>query len=758
MRQDQQTFQRGVTAALLGGAVQLGVALALLVMALWIGGAALEAATWHAFGGLGVWLVLVLVYQQHRLVQLEAMETEELSRAHGAESSIFETSADELARARKRLERFQKWGLPIASFVTAAYLVGVGGWLALGNAELLQAQPLGAEALTLTDRQAAVLGEGALGHKGPVALLLFGLAFIGFVISRYIAGMGRLGQWSMLRGGAGYLMGSTLIAAVIAIGYALLYGTIGWLLKGLAVAVPAVMIILGAEMVVNLVLTVYRPRKPGEMPKPAFDSRVLSLLTTPESIARTINEAINYQFGFEITRSWFWQLLSRAAGYLVLLGIAVLLIASCFVVVKPDQQAIVTRFGQVVPADRASGAWGHGPGLLVKLPWPIDSVQRYDVTAIRRIGLAGGAVGLKEDVAILWTNEHYEGDPVNLIVAQRGDLPETDRFMPSVNGVDRPIAGPDAAPPDVEAPLREGVNDGDGGDGTGDQAATDQPAAAPAVSLVNAEVFVDYQIENLRQYVTAAARESRHGLDGMTGADRVLRDVAELTLSRYLYRRDIDGWLGVGRSEASGDLRAMIQALADERELGVRIVAVSVASIHPPAGVAEAFHRPIEAEQERLATIERARQQAIQTLVEAAGTRAQAERIREQIELKNRMEAEGGAEAALREQRERIETLVLAAGGEAAEMLARARADRWSTENSERGRVALFNEQRLAYRAAPDYYRLQEYLDALEAGLAEARKFVLLADRDQTTLRFDFKDIDTGLGGLDLGNTDADNE
>lgn len=735
MRQDHKTFQRGATTALLGGMVQLFIAVALLIIGLWIGGAALHAAAWHAFGGLGVWLVLALVYQQHRIVALEAMEAEELSRTHGADSSIFETSADELSRARARLERFQKWGLPIVSLLTAGYLIGVGGWLLVSNLPLLEAAPLGAEALELTGRQAQVLGERAMTNKGPIAFLLLALAFIGFVVSRYLAGMARVEAWSMLRGGAGYLMGATLISVAILVGYALLFGTIGWLLKALAVAVPAAMIVLGAETLLNLLLTVYRPRRPGEMPKAAFDSRLLSLLTTPESIARTINEAINYQFGFEITRSWFWQLLSRAAGYLVLLGIIVLLAASSIVVVKPHQQAIVTRFGQVVPADPETGVWAHGPGLLIKWPWPVETVERYDVSVVRRVGLAGAQTGLKEDVPILWTNEHYKGDAINLIVGQREDVPEVGDYQPLGEGGR------------VVAPLREQTAPAEGG-----QQQTPE-ARAPSVSLVNAEVFVDYRVDNLRQYVTAAASAEAIEADGtFRGADALLRDLAERALSRYLYQRDVDGWLGEGRRRAGPDLQRIIQAEVDQRQLGLRIVTVSVASIHPPQPVADAFLLPIEAEQARLTTIERAREQAIETLVEAVGTRAQAERIREQIAVKNEMEAANAEPAAQREQREKIEALILASGGEAAGIIAEARADRWETENTERGRVAMFNERLRAFRAAPGYYRLQAYLDALASGIGDARKFVLLADRDETTLRFDFTDIETGIGQLDFGD------
>ena len=46
----------------------------------------------------------------------------------------------------------------------------------------------------------------------------------------------------------------------------------------------------------------------------------------PDSLVRSINEAVNYQFGFDLTSTWGYQLLVRSALKLVGTGLVVLLL------------------------------------------------------------------------------------------------------------------------------------------------------------------------------------------------------------------------------------------------------------------------------------------------------------------------------------------------------------------------------------------------------------------------------------------------
>ena len=120
------------------------------------------------------------------------------------------------------------------------------------------------------------------------------------------------------------------------------------ILIGICWGIPLFMLAVSAEIVINFVLNLYRPRMHGESPRPAFDSKTLSLFASPDSLVRSINEAINYQFGFDITSSWGYQLLLRSVAWLIGLAVLVLLCMSAMVVVEPTQQAIRIRQGEIV--------------------------------------------------------------------------------------------------------------------------------------------------------------------------------------------------------------------------------------------------------------------------------------------------------------------------------------------------------------------------------------------------------------------------
>ncbi|MBI1371090.1 MAG: hypothetical protein GC162_20870 [Planctomycetes bacterium] len=703
MTEDQQTYQRAAGASLLGLGVQLLVSLGLLILSLWAGNGLMKEgnqslplmfATWHAFGGLALWVSLWLVYQQHKLERIEALEAEQLAARHGTDTSIFETTIDDLSVARRRLAWLYKWIVPTISLLTSAYLITVGVLLLR----------------TWQGSKGGVLPT----NVGMTLAFCSGLCLVTFLVSRYLAGMARQPAWSLLRGGAGYLMGTVLITAALAITLTMAHFDVRAPYEALAPIIPAFMIVIGIEIVLNFILDIYRPRKPGEIPRPAFDSRVLSLLTSPESIAHTINEAINYQFGFEITRSWFWQLLSRVFGTLVLFGVAAMLAMSCLVVVQPNEQALVTRFGRLAggPLD---------PGLHFKLPWPISSANFYDVSSVRIIDVGSGNVDetamnpeeeaplQTEDKPILWSNKHLTGE-TNLIVA------------PSPY---------EASPSEQE--------------GTG-------TTSSPRNSLVNAEVIVQYRISDLVQYVLANADADE---DDAQKRDMRLRNLAGLEVSRLLLQHDIDQWIGPARLTAGKELRERLQKSVDEKKLGFEILDVAVASIHPPLKVADAFHQVVSAEQDKQAAIEEGRQHAIETLARVAGTEELARRIDKQIdELKQMETSQDVKPEQVQEQTSKVEALMREAGGSAAVSIAQARAYRWEREETERGKAVRFVKQAEAYDKAPNLYRMRAYLKVLEEGLADARKYILLGKRGNLTIRGDFKDLETSFGGA-LGATES---
>ena len=102
---DDRTFRRGRSAALVGLVIQVMLAIVVGLTGVWAGSPAIHAATWHVLGGVLIWVVLALIYQQHEAERAESLASEKLNAAGGANAAIFDGIADELLVARNRLAR-----------------------------------------------------------------------------------------------------------------------------------------------------------------------------------------------------------------------------------------------------------------------------------------------------------------------------------------------------------------------------------------------------------------------------------------------------------------------------------------------------------------------------------------------------------------------------------------------------------------------------------------------------------------------------
>jgi len=230
--------------------------------------------------------------------------------------------------------------------------------------------------------------------------------------------------------------------------------------------------------------------------------------------------------------------------------------------------------------------------------------------------------------------------------------------------------------------------------------------------------------------------------DDPADPDPLLRDVATRVVSRYLLRHDIDAWIGSARVNAGDELRGLVQKAADEQKLGVEVMAVAVASIHPPQEVAKDFHNVISAEQEKQTTIEKAHQEAIEKLSQVAGSAAIAD------ELVREIRAAEESPQVDPKRVERIEKLLAEAGGEAAATIAQARGYRWQRENTSRGEAQRFSSLVTAYHQSPSYFQSRYYMEVLTEGLTRARKLIIASERRDLTIRGDMKDAENSLQAI----------
>src|SRR5581483_1586043 len=131
-----------------------------------------------------------------------------------------------------------------------------------------------------------------------------------------------------------------------------------WIARGLCVLLG----LMAVESLLNLLLEIYRPRIKGKVTRPLYESRVSGLFSQPESLFTTAAQTLDYQFGFKVSETWFFQACKKNLPVLLLAQFAVLLLSTSFFFVDAGEQAVLEHYG------KASGV--YGPGAHLKMPWP----------------------------------------------------------------------------------------------------------------------------------------------------------------------------------------------------------------------------------------------------------------------------------------------------------------------------------------------------------------------------------------------------
>ncbi len=570
---------------------------------------ALTALVAACFAGLGA-LVALVSYFQMRLIEREKnerLEYDELTKSPTA-SALFnkeETSGLPAHRSREQFEKYFVPGFTIALFLgCAAGTFLLWRWLA---------------------RPVAPVTHPIL------ALVLFSIiALVLFMLGRFSVTLARMEKQRLLEPVAVAVLSSAYLSALVAVSAGLAYFEIPRADLYIARALVILLGVLAVETLLTLVLEIYRPRVKGQQTRLLYHSRVMSLISQPESLFTTAAHALDYQFGFKVSDTWFFQFLQRAFAWIVLGQLALLVLSTTFVVIETGEQALLERFGKPV-ASRAI----LEPGWHFKMPWPIDKVHRYQTERVQTftVGLEHEEGG-KEENTVLWTVSHAK-EEFNLLVASRDTSTNTDAGKKS-----------------------------------------------PPVNLLSVSIPVQFQITNL----TAWAYNN-------TQPDELLEKIATREVVLYLVNADLNELMAGGRGAAAEGLRERMQAAADQRQLGARIIMVGLQDIHPPVSVAAAYEKVVGARQAAEAKINTARAYAITT-------NALAGSIARRTVL--------GAEA----EATRTKTIALA-------------------------RAASFTNQIPAYRAAPEIYTTRAYLQTLARQAGNVRKYVIATTNTDDVIQFD---------------------
>ncbi len=447
--------------------------------------------------------------------EAEQAEMEDLARRR-ADSSLFAESAADAFPARRARLSFERWIVPTVTILMFAGQVA-GTWWIYNLFKTWDG--------TLVD-QASLAGASMAGIG--LVLLLLGL---------YSSKLARYAGIALLRPSSACLvLGALLALAAAATSVGVYAGYQAWD-RYLTAVCGVLLALIAAETLFALVFEAYRPRVKGREERVIYESRLVGLLGQPAGLFTTAAQALDYQFGFRVSDTWFYRFLERAFAWIVAAQLAVLALSTTVVIVEPGEQALLERFG--------ARAGVLEPGFHFKLPWPVDTVERFDTRAIQSFNIGFESdPELDKENTILWTRSHYRKE-FNLLVASREQA----------------------------------------------TTATEGDQTVP-VNLLTVNVPVQFTVTNVLDWAYQHAAPAT-----------LLEQIANREVVRYLASVDIEKVMSIGRLEASRELHRRIQERAVAARLGTEIVFIGLQDIHPPLGnkdhkVAAAYEQVIGAEQE----------------------------------------------------------------------------------------------------------------------------------------------------------------
>jgi len=757
---DVVSQRRGKNVAIIGLILQL--VLAGVLFGLWraTGSLAAMSLSWVMASGTLLWLMAIVLFYTRQLQCQEALELEQIA-AQADAGSIFEQDDISLRPALRRVGFILRWIVPIFTMSFAAYVMGVGA--------LIFKSVLGAGTATI---------EQTFERALTVSIFFtVGVGFAGFLFSRYATGMGSQAAYRPLRAAGSYLLVCVLGSVAMVVALVLAYRDVNSVDRYVALVLPAVMFVFAVEMLLNFVLDIYRPRVAGQEVRLSYDSRLFNLIAEPGRVGHSLAEALNYQFGFEVSKTWFYQLLSRAMIPLLLAGVAIMIGLTAVVVVPEGEEVVVTQLGTPMHPSLK-------PGLRFKLPWPLATATRYNTGSIQEVLLGAGEARTSEEIQ----KNFVQGKEVQLWTEEHGAVKEKD-FL-------------------VAVPVSR-----------------DNPAAVNLIKLVTS---VQYKIDDPYKFAYAYD-DAKEMLQCVAYQEMVSYLASATLLENDLQNPDRpQAIMTTGRIEAAQKLMERIQKRVGDKDggldMGVTIVNVSFQAVHPPVKAAEAFQKVLEAERRREEKRYEAQAQANRILAQVAGSPSSALRLAFAIEKYQDLtsisrsqgkdlsaiinDALGEAQKSLSTLDEDIQrdvwsgkslqsaspspllastapsetaetpdtngsvgermqlredyrqyvamleslkadpskvdltkalaaasedanALFVKARGEPAKRIAEATAGRWTKEMAERARAEVFQRQEAAFNAAPRIYMFDRWMDVMSQVLPNIPKKIIAVDRNK---------------------------
>lgn len=468
------------------------------------------------FLALGFLVSLVSYFQMglEERERLERQEFDELKKAR-AGTALFTDAAEESFPAKRSREQFERFFLPGFTVLLLGAQAFAAWWLWKRAAQSI---PPGADKVTL-----------------PMAIFAMAAMFQ-FLLGKYSVRRTQLEGLRLLRPSGAYLMLGAVACFSVAVVHVAAWVGFPKLDRVLAQIFCIVLGLTALENLFSLVFEIYRPRVRGQQARLLYESRLIGLLGQPGGLITTAAQALDYQFGFKVSETWFYRMLADELPLAVLGLLVAVFLSTTVVIIEPYEQGVLERLGRPVAGNAVLE-----PGLHFKWPWPVDHVYRHPTRVVQsfNIGVIPDPELEKQDI-LLWAKPHYK-EEFNMLVASA---------------------------------------ESGGGTENGEQAVP--------VNLLTVGVPVLFQITNVLQWAT------NHVDPAAT-----LESIGNRELVRYLVNVDIDEIMAAGRTVAADALKQRIQARANEFKLGVEIAFVGLQDIHPPVKVAPDYEAVVGAVQGR---------------------------------------------------------------------------------------------------------------------------------------------------------------
>ena len=311
-------------------------------------------------------------------------------------------------------------------------------------------------------------------------------------------------------------------------------------------------------------LEIYRVRLKGKDARLLYDSRLVGLLGQPEALITTAAHALDYQFGFKVSETWFYRFLEKALAWLVLAQLGILVLSSCIAVIPPGETGAAGARGQAGGRTRShragfalQAAVAGGPGL------PLSHRTNSELHR-------GGGAGNDEDHSM-------------------DRSPRARRII---------FWWPTGAARWRPTPItRRPATNQTGGHPT------------PPVSLLSVSIPVQFQITNLMDWAYVNQDPAALLQDAFAAGGGAFSGG----------RGDDQPDVGADASQAAETLRQTIQEQSNERELGVNITFVGLQDIHPPVKVAGDYEKVVSERESAEVKILEAQAHAILTNALARG-------------------------------------------------------------------------------------------------------------------------------------------